>query len=64
MIGKFSLQPSPSKWAGRTSHLHTVRIYGLKREKGELFKEGFRKLFKLEQNHLYETQLEILLAKI
>jgi len=40
-----------------------VRIYGLKREGGELFKRGFRKLFQLEQNSLYETQLEIQLAK-
>jgi len=31
---------------------------------GELFKGGFQKLFKLEQNHLYETQSEIQLAKI
>jgi len=31
---------------------------------GELFKGGFRKLFKLEQNPLNETQSEIQLAKI
>jgi len=41
-----------------------VRIYGLKREGDELFKEDFRKLFQLEQNPLYETQPEIQLAKI
>ena len=44
----------------------SVRIYGLKREGeggGEYFKGGFRKLFKLEQNPLNETQLEIQLAK-
>jgi len=41
-----------------------VRIYGLKREGGELFKGGFRKKFKLEQNPLNETQSEIQLAKI
>jgi len=31
---------------------------------GELFKGDFRKLFKLEQNPLNETQSEIQLAKI
>jgi len=41
-----------------------VRICGLKREGGELFKGGFRKKFKLEQNPLNETQSEIQLAKI
>jgi len=41
-----------------------VRIYGLKREGGELFKRDFGKLFQLEQNSLYETQSEIQLAKI
>jgi len=41
-----------------------VRIYGLKREGGELFKGGFQKLFKLKQNPLNETQSEIQLANI
>ena len=44
--------------------LSWMRIYDLKREGGELFKGGFRKKFKLEQNPLYETQSEIQLAKI
>ena len=44
--------------------LGSVKIFGLKREEGELFKEVFWKLFQLEQNPLYETQSEIQLAKI
>jgi len=38
-------------------------MYGLKRKGGELFKGGFRKLFKLECNSLQETRLGIQLAK-
>ena len=38
-------------------------MYDLKREEGELFKGGFRKLFKLEWNSLQETKLGIQLAK-
>jgi len=39
-------------------------MYGFKREGGgELFKGGFRKLFKLEWNSLKENRLGIQLAK-
>ena len=40
-----------------------VRMYGFKLEGGQLFKEGFRKLFSLEWNSLQETRLRIQLAK-
>ena len=56
--------PTFCKFLRSSSLVLRVRIYGLKREGGELFKGGFRKLFELEQNTLNETQSEIQLAKI
>jgi len=41
-----------------------LEYMALNEMRGELFKGDFRKLFKLEQNPLYETQSEIQLAKI
>jgi len=45
------------------SNIRLLECIALNKMEGELFKGGFRKLFKLEWNSLQETRLGILLAK-